>query len=72
MSIIDRPDDDWWIISVGGYGSFFFCGTEQAAEKMRRHKARWEQAAAQKRKATESELKNGRVSREPAPKLETK
>jgi len=39
-----------WIISVGGdYGPFEFEGTEEEAEEMRRHKARWEQAVATKK-----------------------
>ena len=32
----------WWLITVGGYGSFAFYGTETEAEEMRQHKARWE------------------------------
>jgi len=42
-----------WIITVGGYGSFEFEGTEQEAEEMRQHKASWEGAPAKK------ELKEG-------------
>jgi hypothetical protein len=32
----------------GGYGEFVFEGTEDQAEEMRAHKARWERAVAQK------------------------
>mgnify|MGYP000915409800 CR=1 FL=1 len=49
-------DAVYWVISVGGYGSFFFEGTEEQAEKMRCLKARWEQAVARKRLATAEEL----------------
>jgi len=31
-----------WKIWVAGYGEFDFEGTEQEAEEMRQHKARWE------------------------------
>jgi len=33
---------DLWLITIGGYGSFFFAGTEEEAEGMRSHKASWE------------------------------
>ena len=47
-----------WVISVGGgYGEFLFSGTEDQAEKMRRHKAQWEQAIATKRLATPDDVK---------------
>lgn len=51
-----------WVITVGGgYGTFFFRGTESEAEEMRRHKARWEGAVARKRPATaEEETANNR------------
>lgn len=39
-----------WLITVAGYGSFEFDGTEQEAENMRSHKARWEKAIATKKK----------------------
>lgn len=40
-----------WLITVGGgYGSFVFVGTEEDAEKMRRHKARQEGAVATKKR----------------------
>ena len=44
-----------WIIEVGGYGSFEFEGTEAQAEKMRVHKAQWEQAGATKKIAPPEE-----------------
>ena len=57
MSRISSGSGEWWVIFVGnGYGSFFFRGTEKAAEQMRKHKARWEQAVARKRRATDGEL----------------
>ena len=37
-----------WLIKVLGYGSFVFNGTEEEAEEMRQHKARWERAVATK------------------------
>ncbi len=43
-----------WIITVGGYGEFEFEGTEDEAEEMRAHKARWEQAVARKRRVTDA------------------
>jgi hypothetical protein len=39
----------WWVITVANYGAFDFFGTEAEAEKVRRHKARWEQSVAHKR-----------------------
>jgi len=33
---------DKWTIWVAGYGTFAFEGTEDEAEEMRTHKARWE------------------------------
>jgi hypothetical protein len=50
----------WWLISVGGYGSFGFYGTEGEAEEMRAHKARWEQGAGKKERipATHPEAKS--------------
>ena len=38
-----------WVISVGGYGIFFFDGSEIEAEEMRKHKAVWEQGCGRKR-----------------------
>lgn len=47
----------YWVITVGGgYGGFLFQGTREEAEEMRRHKARWEQALAHKRRATPAEV----------------
>ena len=40
-----------WKIRVSGYGTFDFIGTDDEAEEMRRHKARWEQATAHKWRA---------------------
>lgn len=31
-----------WMIRIAGYGTFEFEGTEDEAEEMRAHKARWE------------------------------
>lgn len=39
-----------WEITVAGYGTFIFEGTEAEAEEMRRHKARHEAAVARKRR----------------------
>jgi len=40
-----------WKIRVAGYGTFEFTGTEEQAEQMRCHKARWEQGVAMKWRA---------------------
>lgn len=54
---------DNWIILVGaGYGAFLFQGTEQEAEDMRSHKARWERGIGKKRPATEEEVSTGKPS----------
>ena len=50
-----------WVISIGGYGSFFFEGNEEKAEEMRRHKANWEQDVGRKRLADEDEIKSNIV-----------
>ena len=41
--------NETWVITVAGYGSFDFHGTEREAEEMRRHKSRWEGAVATKK-----------------------
>jgi hypothetical protein len=48
-------DQEWAIFVGGGYGAFLFSGTEEEAEELRVHKARWEGAVALKRLATEEE-----------------
>lgn len=35
-------DTTIWMIRINGYGTFEFEGSEQEAEDMRSHKARWE------------------------------
>ncbi|QNH21195.1 hypothetical protein HEP73_02107 [Xanthomonas sp. GW] len=52
-----------WVIRVAGYGSFLFVGTEEEAEEMRRHKARWERAVAHKRPADAQEVAEQTPSR---------
>jgi hypothetical protein len=42
--------ESFWRISVNGYGTFAFFGTEQQAEEMRAHKACWERGVATKRR----------------------
>lgn len=37
-----------WIITVAGWGSINYLGTEEEAEEYRCHKANWEQAVAKK------------------------
>ncbi len=65
MSYISTGSGNWFIITVGnGYGSFFFRGTEEEAEKMRKHKARWEQAVATKRFATQAEIATGTIAKD--------
>lgn len=44
----DNEKKLWRITVGGGYGSFEFEGTEEEAEEMRIHKARWEGAVARK------------------------
>lgn len=46
----------WWLIQVGGYGAFPFCGTDLEAEAMRTHKSRWENGAGWLRLANEAEV----------------
>ena len=65
MSYISTGHGVWFVITVGnGYGSFFFRGTEEEAEKMRKHKARWEQAPATKRVATQEEIATGTIDKD--------
>lgn len=49
-----------WAILVAGYGAFLIEGTEQEAEEMRAHKARWERGIGRKRPATPEEVKAGK------------
>jgi hypothetical protein len=52
-----------WVIYVGGgYGAFLFEGSEQEAEEMRVHKARWERAVAAKRPADLKEINSNQPS----------
>ena len=51
----------WWIITVGGYGSFAFKGTEKEAEEMRAHKAEWEGGSGRKRKADPKNSKDAEL-----------
>lgn len=52
-----NPVKNKWVISVGGYGTFFFDGSEKKAEEMRKHKANWEQGIGRKRPATVVEVR---------------
>lgn len=52
-----NEDVKHWIISVTGYGSFFFEGSLKEAEEMREHKANWEGGRGTKRPATPEEIK---------------
>lgn len=45
----------WWVINVGGYGEFAYYGSEEEAEEMRAHKARWEGGVGRKRKAEQDD-----------------
>lgn len=54
----------WWVISVAGYGSFLFEGSEKEAEEMRAHKSRWERGIGRKRLATQAEIESGRANRD--------
>lgn len=51
----DVPTSPVWAIYVGGYGAFLHVGTEEEAEAMRAHKARWEGGIGRKRLATPQE-----------------
>jgi hypothetical protein len=51
-----------WLITVSGYGSFIFEGTEKEAEERRSKKAIWENAIARKRLLDENEIKTGIVN----------
>ncbi|MBK8150839.1 MAG: hypothetical protein IPK58_22210 [Acidobacteria bacterium] len=65
MSHISTGSGVWFVITVGGgYGSFFFRGTEEEAEKMRKHKAYWEQSPATKRLATQEEIATGTIDKD--------
>ncbi len=52
-----------WIISVAGYGDYFFIGNEEDAERERARKAMWEEAVGRKRLADEEEIKSGRIDK---------
>ena len=47
---------DYWVITVAGWGTIYGYGTEEDAETMRVHKARWERAVARKRLANVDEI----------------
>jgi len=47
-----------WVISVAGYGEYFFLGNEDDAERERSRKAMWEQSVGRKRLADEEEIKS--------------
>lgn len=47
---LDSIRAEYWDISVSGYGSFIFYGTELEAEELRRHKAAWERGRATKKR----------------------
>lgn len=55
---MDKPT---WVISIGGYGSFLFKGSESEAEEIRAHKARWERGVGRKRLASEAEIRANKV-----------
>lgn len=61
---IEQFGQKTWVISVAGYGTFFFEGSEKEAEEMRAHKARWERGVGRKRLATQAEIDSGRPNRE--------
>jgi hypothetical protein len=50
-----------WIITVSGYGEYFFIGNEEDAERERSHKAKWEQGIGRKRLASEEEVKTKKI-----------
>lgn len=47
---------EYWYIYVANWGDGLFYGTEEEAEEVRVHKARWEQSIARKRRATPEEV----------------
>jgi hypothetical protein len=46
-----------WVISVAGYGDYFFLGNEDDAERERSRKAMWEEGVGRKRLADEDEIR---------------
>lgn len=60
--ILPSSVKETWVISVGGYGSFLFNGSEVEAEEFRKHKANWEKAAARKRLADRDEIHTGVIN----------
>lgn len=52
-----------WVIKIaGGYGSFFFEGTEMEAEQRRIDKCRWEGSIGKKRLATQEEIEQNKIN----------
>ncbi len=54
----DKKVNKHWVIDVASWGTMYMIGTEEQAEEMRRHKARWEQSVATKRLADAQEIKS--------------
>lgn len=52
-----EQENKHWRIHISEWGNLFGIGTEEEAEKWRRHKCRWEASIGQKRLATEEEIK---------------
>ena len=50
-----------WVITIGGYGAFFFDGNEKDAEEKRADKSRWESAIGRKRIADQNEVETGKI-----------
>jgi hypothetical protein len=58
-----KGETKWVIFVGGGYGSYFFLGNEDDAERERARKAMWEQAVARKRLADDEEIKTGVIDK---------
>jgi hypothetical protein len=52
--------EEHWIIEVPAWGTHYGIGTEDQAEEWRKHKARWEQSIARKRRATLQEIEDNK------------
>jgi len=63
IRLAKNTKEEKWVISVSGYGDFFFEGTEDEAEAMRIHKVEWEGGIGRKRKADDNEISTKVIDR---------
>jgi hypothetical protein len=57
-----RKGEVKWIVSISGYGNYFFIGNEEDAERERARKANWEHGVGRIRLADEDEIKNETIN----------